>query len=243
MKRLLWLVMLLLMATSASAQNTLSTTACPGSGCMPILLSQETGTVGIQITGTFVGTLEFEKTIDGATWVQWWVNPNGATTPVVNTTAAGFFSGPAADAKSVRVRFSAYTSGSAIVTADLSAVASILPLGPLAAGSALVPDSRATLTTSVNIKATAGNVYGVFALNGAATTCWVQFINSAGAGALGTGVIFSVPLPASTTTPVYIAPTPFPLAQFTTGIAVGISTTATGATACGTAGSVVTFYK
>jgi len=232
-----------LLATSALAQTSLSTTACPGAGCLPILLSGDTGTVGIQITGTFVGTLEFEKTIDNTNWVSWWVLANGTTTPVVNTTTTGFFAGPAADAKSVRLRFSAFTSGSAVISFDLTSGIIDAPTGPLTAGSALVPDSKATLTASVNVKATAGNVYGVFALNGAASTCWVQFINSATAGTLGTGVIFSVPLPASTTTPVYLPPTSFPLAQFTTGIAVGIATTPTGSAACGTGGNVVTFYK
>lgn len=112
-----------------------------------------------------------------------------------------------------------------------------------AAAVALLNSAKTTLTSSVNVKASAGNVFGVFALNGAASTCWIQFINSAGAGTLGTGVIFSIPLPASTTQPVWIGPAPQALANFSTGIAVGIATTATGASACGTGGNLTVFYK
>jgi len=111
------------------------------------------------------------------------------------------------------------------------------------AGNALTSAAKATVTTSVNVKASAGNVYGVFALNGAASTCWVQFINSASTGTLGTGVIFSIPLPASTTQPVYVQPAPFALSNFAAGIAVGIATTATGAVACGTAGNLTVFFQ
>jgi hypothetical protein len=109
-------------------------------------------------------------------------------------------------------------------------------------GNALLAAAKATVTSSVNVKASAGNVYGVFALNGAASTCWVQFINSASAGTLGTGVIFSIPLPASTTQPVYVQPAPFALSNFAAGIAVGIATTAAGAVACGTGGNLTVLY-
>jgi hypothetical protein len=112
-----------------------------------------------------------------------------------------------------------------------------------ATGVALTSSTKATLTASVNVKATAGNVYGVFAMNGAASTCWIQFINSATAGTLGTGVILSVPLPASTTQPIWLNPGPLALASFSSGIAVGIATTATGASACGTGGNVDVFYQ
>lgn len=112
-----------------------------------------------------------------------------------------------------------------------------------AAAVAFSNSTKATLTTSVNVKASAGNVYGVFALNGAASTCWIQFINNASTGTLGTGVIFSVPLPASTTQPVWVGPAPQALANFSTGIAVGIATTAMGSSACGTGGNITVFYK
>jgi hypothetical protein len=111
------------------------------------------------------------------------------------------------------------------------------------AGNALSTSAKAAVTASVNVKAATGNVYGVFALNGAASTCWIQFINSATAGTLGTGVILSIPLPASITQPVYVQPAPFALANFAAGIAVGIATTPAGAVACGTGGNVTVFFN
>lgn len=149
-----------------------------------------------------------------------------------------------------RVRPSAYGSGSAniwvVVTQsaiDPSPTVASLPQPATLSSSAFSSSVQATLTASVNVKASAGNVYGVQALNGAASTCWVQFINSATAGTLGTGVIFSIPLPASTTQPVAVGPGDIALANFTAGIAVGIATTPTGAVACGTAGNLTVFYQ
>lgn len=100
---------------------------------------------------------------------------------------------------------------------------------------------KLTVTSSVNVKASAGNVYGVSANNGAAAVCWVQFINSAGAGTLGTGVIFSVVMPTSGT--VTIPPGALALGNFSTGIAVGIASATNSSTACGTAGNLTVFYQ
>lgn len=72
------------------------------------------GTMSLQITGTFVGTLQFEQTIDG-TWTTWSVLPNGSASTVTSTTAPGFWTG-SVTAQQVRVRFSAYTSGTATVS-------------------------------------------------------------------------------------------------------------------------------
>lgn len=110
-----------------------------------------------------------------------------------------------------------------------------------ASGAAISSSVKATLTSSVNVKASAGNVFGVMAINGAASTCWIQFINSAAAGTLGTGVITAIPLPASTTQPIWIT-LPYPV-NFSTGIAVGIATTNSGSTACGTGGNVTVFFQ
>lgn len=120
-KLLLSLLLTLGLATNAFAQFTksISTTTCTNSasaGCFRIdVLGQ--GTVGVQITGTFVGTLQFEQTIDGTNWTTWQVLPNGGTTAVTSATVGGLWSGTTT-AKQVQVRFSIYTSG----LADVSAV-------------------------------------------------------------------------------------------------------------------------
>lgn len=111
------------------------------------------------------------------------------------------------------------------------------------ASNALTPSVQATLTTPVVVKASSGDVFGVYALNGAITTCWVQFINAASSPVLGTNVVFAIPLPGSVTQPVYLSPGAFALANFSAGISVGIATTANGSTPCGTAGNLTAFYE
>ena len=119
-----------------------------------------------------------------------------------------------------------------------------IPTPSTSSAYALSASAKSSVTSSVNVKASAGNVFGLFAIQGqSSTVCWVQFINSSGAGSLGSGVIFSVPLPASTTQPVWMAPAPFALSNFSSGIAVGVATTATGSSACGTGANLVVFYQ
>jgi hypothetical protein len=149
-----------------------------------------------------------------------------------------------------RVRVSAIASGAlntwitvTQTAIDPSPTVANLPQPTSLNSSAFTTSVQSTVTASVNVKASAGNVYGLQALNGAASTCWVQFINSAGAGTLGTGVIFAIPLPASTTQPVAVGPGDIALANFSSGIAVGIATTANGAVACGTGGNLTIFYQ
>jgi hypothetical protein len=151
--------------------------------------------------------------------------------------------------------FDALTDQTNVITAAISALGTApagtevmavnaVGLPSTAAGASLSTKTVTTVTTGQNIKASAGNLYGVFALSGVSTTCWVQFLNSASGGTLGTAVIFSVPLPASTTQPIWIQPGNLALANFTTGIAVGVSTTATGSSACGTgAPAIVVEYE
>jgi len=73
------------------------------------------GTVGVQITGTWVGTLAFEGTIDNTNWFA--LNaapiPSGAT--VTTTTANGQWVVLTGGVRNVRVRASAYTSGTVTV--------------------------------------------------------------------------------------------------------------------------------
>lgn len=109
-----------------------------------------------------------------------------------------------------------------------------------AAGGAVTASVKATVTASVNVKASAGNVYGLSVANGAAAVCWVQFINSAGAGTLGTGVIFSIALPTSGV--VTIPPGMFALSNFSAGIAVGVASSTNSSTACGTGANLTVFF-
>jgi hypothetical protein len=73
-------------------------------------------TVGLQVTGTFVGTVVFEGTVEGSFVQIYGVNPNDGSA-ANQATAAGLFLIPVAGLTSFRARVSAYTSGSITVVA------------------------------------------------------------------------------------------------------------------------------
>jgi len=105
---------------------------------------------------------------------------------------------------------------------------------------------QTSLTTAVVVKASSGNVYGFIATNGSTTTaCYLEFMNVASSPTLGTGAVFSIPIPVSSSTApanVIAMPTDLAMSNFSTGISVGMATAYNGSTACGTAGQVTIFY-
>jgi hypothetical protein len=82
-------------------------------------------TVGFDIAGTYVGTLSFEFTIDDVNWfpvVAHLTGPSGFPGPtVLTTTTTGRYAVSAHGYSQVRVRMSAYTSGSAMVATAITA--------------------------------------------------------------------------------------------------------------------------
>jgi hypothetical protein len=78
--------------------------------------------VGLQISGTWVGTVAFEATIDGTNWFSVTGLPIGSTTGATGATANGQWKFPAAGWHSFRARCSAYTSGT--ITATMQATVS-----------------------------------------------------------------------------------------------------------------------
>jgi hypothetical protein len=112
---------------------------------------------------------------------------------------------------------------------------------PVATTTAVGVSTGATdVNTATNIKASAGNVYGVSCVNNNASACFLQFYNTAGSPTCGTSVVWALALP---TSGVLNIPPSIPLANHATGIAVCMGTTRTGATACTTANSCTIFYK
>lgn len=113
-------VLALLWACGASAQSqfnqgSLSSTTCPGAtGCVSLSVSG-VGGVGVQVTGTFVGTLTFEGSVDGTTFSALNLTAINSTTGASTTTTTGVFTGGVGGLSIVRVRMSAYTSGTAVV--------------------------------------------------------------------------------------------------------------------------------
>jgi hypothetical protein len=105
---------------------------------------------------------------------------------------------------------------------------------------ALTPSPQSALTTAVVVKASAGNIYGFQVTNGAASVCYLEFINAASAPSLGTAAVYSFAVPASGT--LTLPPGSFALSRNGTGISVGMATAYNGSTQCGTAATGVIFY-
>lgn len=96
----------------------ISTTTCPGAGCVDFSVGGQ-GSLGIQITGTWVGTITFQAKIDNSTTFVSLVAVSVADTTgtkVTTTTANGIFGASVAGLNLVRVVFTAYTSGTAVVS-------------------------------------------------------------------------------------------------------------------------------
>ena len=89
---------------------TSQTTTTLGEGSL-----QSNSFLGIQLTGTFSATVEFEGTIDGTNWFDVAVLPYGSlydpTDAVTSATAAGAWRLDASGLTSVRLNCSTYTSG------------------------------------------------------------------------------------------------------------------------------------
>lgn len=77
-----------------------------------ILLSvRGLGGVGLQLVGTWAGTVSFEATIDGETWVAFSMAPSNSATTATSATVNGAWSANCAGYEAVRARFSTATSG------------------------------------------------------------------------------------------------------------------------------------
>lgn len=74
------------------------------------------GGVAFQVTGTFSGTITFEATVDGATWVVFNVTPAASGTDVSTATAVGAWSKQNNGYAGFRARFSTATSGTPVIT-------------------------------------------------------------------------------------------------------------------------------
>lgn len=88
--------------------------AATGNGVSVPCVSTQEGfktAVGIQISGTFVGTITFEGTVDGANWVAVEVEDLNDRTWTTTATAPGLFRAVSLGLLYFRARISAYSSG------------------------------------------------------------------------------------------------------------------------------------
>ncbi len=123
---------LLVMAVPAEAQSgvaflktgalTATNSACTATACVQMPVIAAANGVGIQITGTFVGTITFEVSVDGTNWVAAAAAVTVATEARVTTaTAPGLWQINVAGYTGMRARCTAFTSGTITVTLNRSA--------------------------------------------------------------------------------------------------------------------------
>lgn len=113
--------------------------------------SQGSGSVGIQVTGTFTGlTANFQGTVDGTNYFTISCFTTGTTGAIVQgvttTSAVGSWTCPAAGYQNVQVQVTAVASGTAVITLNASAGSAQRPVG--------------TQGTATNITGIAGNAVG-----------------------------------------------------------------------------------
>lgn len=204
-------------------------------------------TLMFQVSGTFVGTIVVEVSMDNTTWVAL-AGPQvlqnvGTQSGQSAVTTVGIYSAGISAANYVRIRASAWTSGTAVITANTVDGPSMIALdAPLPAGANLlgivntlpgVASAYKAISTAATIaavvKASAGNLHELTVENYTATACYVKLYDKA-----------SAPLPASDipVLTLYVAPgtTTIPVEyarefgvtgkRFATGIALGATAAA-----------------
>jgi hypothetical protein len=81
------------------------------------------GGVGVQVFGTFSGTVTFEATVDERNWVALNMVPSNSATPASTTTSAGAWTANCSGFASVRARISTYASGQFNISVQVSEAA------------------------------------------------------------------------------------------------------------------------
>lgn len=148
------------------------------SATAPCSVYQATGG-SITIAGTWVGTLQFESTIDGTTYAALSAYPIAGGAAVTSTTAAGTWSfsntGFTANA-GVRVRASAWTSGNALITCTTVGASFVWTSGQDVSSVAV---GQGTITTNIPAISSTGN------WNNAAVTFthWLANVTDTASGA------------------------------------------------------------
>jgi hypothetical protein len=172
------------MPSNTTATGTLTAPA----QVVTITVPQGGSSIGLQVTGTWTGQIEFEATVDGTNYISVYASNNSGTSTNATTVNGGFIL-PGAGFLTVRVRASALSSGTANISFNASVGTSGATLtGPLPAGTNNVGDvDVATIAGGDN---NIGNVdivtfpdnepVDVALMNGVAVTM--------GNGASGTGV-------------------------------------------------------
>lgn len=100
---------------------TAASASCLASNCLSIPVFSDTSTVTFQLSGTWSATAQFEFSVDsGATWTALAVGPMPNGQQVTSSTANGVWQADAAGFTNVRIRVSAFSSGTVAAQASLA---------------------------------------------------------------------------------------------------------------------------
>jgi hypothetical protein len=143
-------LLLLAWPQAAQAQDNITSTTCPGTGCITGPVAGQ-GTAGIQIVGGGTWTVAFEGSVDGQTFAAMRATPIGSTTAATTATAAAVWTAPVAGLRAIRVRATSYTSGAPAVYFFAVATG-----GSSGGGGAGGGSSDTTETTQLAVLATLG---------------------------------------------------------------------------------------
>lgn len=206
---------------SASANNTdLISVACDGFR-----------TISFQVTGTWSGTITAQISDDNTNWVSFLITQSSSTASTATFTGNGVYAAILSGHQFFRLRFTAYTSGTASVSAFLSKDPSApiaLPTSPTntitasstSPGGSVYTVNSAASTNAAVVKSAAGNIYSITAMNASAATKYVRFYNKATTPTVGTDIpIVVVAIPATSSKEFNYTPA----VRFGTGIGVSIT--------------------
>lgn len=178
-------------AQTVTGSLTAASASCLATNCVPFTIPNaqigNTGAVGVQLTGTFSATVQFEGSVDGTNWAAISASPASTGVQVTSATATGVWQVNIAGLLGFRVRCSTFGSGPVTVSiqasssppSDKAVTATIAGTGPVVVGSALgVVVSYEPLTSGgITVAMTATTSTAVGAL-GTGTASQYEYISS-----------------------------------------------------------------
>lgn len=188
-------------------------------------------TVRAQVTGTWVGTLVSEISLDaGTTWTMAGIHQNGTVFSASSFTANIEGAVNLAGATNYRIRCTAYTSGTAVVKVNESpAIGTMYVINPqseiprTSGGLSMSSILSAASTNLTAAKASAGQVYHISVTNINAAARYLKFYNSTSATVGTTAIVYRMAIPGNTAGSGLTTTFPTGFA-FSTGISYALTT-------------------
>jgi hypothetical protein len=185
-------------STTASGQNGASVVT--GAASVNSFLSQTVNgvsTARLQLSGTWSGTLAFEQSIDNtATWGAMACHVNGTIFSGSSAIGNGLFDCEVAGATNYRVRATAWTSGTAVVTATVTAFPGVVKI----LNSVALKDNASGAALSIKPGSTAAaptDTAAVVVIRDPSTTTPLGVTSTDGGGAITSGGSYQVIIAAS----------------------------------------------